>query len=100
MSCERKEPNHGYTYSEIYSDERYDYIHVLIPRAKAKKLFPNPMRLLTKGECFDVLALNIELPQPGEWTHYLLSPRDKYLLLFRRTRVDHEVNVPSSANTA
>lgn len=67
-------------YSEVYSDEKYEYRHAILPRSISKRL-PDPMRLLTEKE-WRGLGIN----QSFFWEHYLLHKPEPNVLLFRRLK--------------
>ena len=67
-------------YSERYSDDVYEYRHVILPPKICRRL-PCPHRLLTENECRDLGVIQ----SPG-WIHYLIHEREPFILLFRRPK--------------
>jgi len=64
-------------YSEKYTDEQYEYRHVLLPK-EVYKTMPKG-RLLTEMEW---RALGVQ--QSRGWIHYEVHKPEPYILLFRR----------------
>ena len=64
-------------YSEKYSDDLYEYRHVLLPKEVYKKLPRN--RLLTEMEW-----RSIGVQQSRGWVHYEIHKPEPFILLFRR----------------
>merc|ERR1719491_2814138 len=68
-------------YSERYNDSKYEYRHVILPKAKAKemfRLFGGP-RLLEEQEW-----RSIGVQQSRGWGHYEMHRPEPHILLFRR----------------
>lgn len=65
-------------YSERYSDDVYEYRHVLLPREIAKRL-PDPPRLLSETEW-----RGLGVMQSRGWVHYEIHRPEPHILLFRR----------------
>mmetsp|Transcript_62891 Transcript_62891/g.175821 ORF Transcript_62891/g.175821 Transcript_62891/m.175821 type:complete len:99 (+) Transcript_62891:71-367(+) len=68
-------------YSEKYSDDKYEYRHVILPKAIAKD-----MHKMTK--CQRVLAekewRDLGVQQSYGWAHYEIHRPEPHILLFRR----------------
>ena len=64
-------------YSEKYSDDLYEYRHVLLPKEIYKKLPRN--RLLNEMEW-----RSIGVQQSRGWVHYEIHKPEPFILLFRR----------------
>lgn len=69
-------------YSEKYSDNNYEYRHVILPSELAK-LVPRT-HLMTETEW-----RNLGVQQSPHWVHYMLHGPEPHILLFRRKK-----NVP------
>ncbi|XP_046662634.1 cyclin-dependent kinases regulatory subunit-like [Homalodisca vitripennis] len=74
-------------YSDRYSDEKYEYRHVILPVDLAKKVPKN--HLMTETEW-----RNLGVQQSPGWIHYMMHGPEPHVLLFRRVRTD----VPSAGN--
>ncbi|XP_053640979.1 cyclin-dependent kinases regulatory subunit isoform X2 [Cherax quadricarinatus] len=70
-------------YSEKYSDDKYEYRHVILPSDVAK-LVPKT-HLMTETEW-----RNLGVQQSPGWVHYLVHSPEPHILLFRRPRTDLE----------
>ncbi|XP_023323814.1 cyclin-dependent kinases regulatory subunit isoform X2 [Eurytemora carolleeae] len=68
------------TYSDKYSDEEFEYRHVILPPNIAKQVPRN--HLLTETEW-----RNIGVEQSIGWVHYMLHTPEPHILLFRRKTV-------------
>ncbi|KAH7107597.1 CKS-domain-containing protein [Auriculariales sp. MPI-PUGE-AT-0066] len=76
-------------YSERYSDDHYEYRHVILPKGMLKylpqNLFspedPNVMRLLSESEW-----RGIGITQSLGWEHYEVHAPEPHVLLFRRDK--------------
>ncbi|KAI0784392.1 regulatory subunit of cyclin-dependent kinase [Abortiporus biennis] len=76
-------------YSERYSDDEYEYRHVILPKPLFKmipKQFFNPdntgtLRLLTENEW-----RGIGITQSLGWEHYEVHAPEPHVLLFRRRK--------------
>ncbi|MDR3549243.1 MAG: cyclin-dependent kinases regulatory subunit [Candidatus Pacebacteria bacterium] len=64
-------------YSDKYSDDKYEYRHVLLPKETYKSMPKS--RLLTESEW---RALGVQ--QSRGWVHYEIHKPEPYILLFRR----------------
>ena len=64
-------------YSEKYSDELYEYRHVLLPKAIMKQIPKN--RLLDEMEW-----RRLGITQSRGWVHYEIFKPEPFVLLFRR----------------
>jgi cyclin-dependent kinase regulatory subunit CKS1 len=65
-------------YSKRYSDDQFEYRHVILPKDIAKKL-PDPPRLLTETEWH-----GLGVHQSDGWMHYEIHGPEPHILLFRR----------------
>mmetsp|Transcript_13457 Transcript_13457/g.22158 ORF Transcript_13457/g.22158 Transcript_13457/m.22158 type:complete len:102 (+) Transcript_13457:87-392(+) len=68
-------------YSDKYSDDRYEYRHVILPRQTAKEMFKatGGKRLLEEGEW-----RGLGVTQSRGWGHYEIHRPEPHILLFRR----------------
>ncbi len=66
-------------YSEKYTDDMFEYRHVLLPNKVYKKMPKG--RLLTEEEW---RALGVQ--QSRGWVHYEVHRPEPYILLFRRPK--------------
>ena len=64
-------------YSDKYTDEKYEYRHVQLPKEVYKTMPKN--RLLSESEW---RALGVQ--QSRGWVHYEIHKPEPYILLFRR----------------
>jgi cyclin-dependent kinase regulatory subunit CKS1 len=69
------------TYSDRYSDDIYEYRHVILDEIAFKKL-PTPYRLFSETE-----LRNIGVQQSKGWIHYDVYHPEPYVLLFRRKKI-------------
>jgi len=85
-------------YSERYSDDDFEYRHVILPKPMLKMIpknyFENPqrpqvLRLLTENEW-----RGIGIAQSLGWQHYEIHAPEPHVLLFRRSKS----SVPVAAN--
>lgn len=67
-------------YSDVYSDDTYDYRHVILPRDKAK-LLPYPMRILEEN-----VWRGLGVQQSKGWEHWTIFPPEPHVLIFRRPK--------------
>lgn len=65
------------SYSEKYSDNKYEYRHVTIPKELVKRL---PKRLMTEDEW-----RRFGVQQSRGWEHYMIHTPEPQILCFRRT---------------
>jgi len=65
-------------YSEKYSDDMYEYRHVILPREISKRL-PDPPKLLS-----DEAWRSLGVQQSRGWNHYEIHKPEPHILLFRR----------------
>jgi cyclin-dependent kinase regulatory subunit CKS1 len=81
-------------YSHKYTDDKYEYRHVILPKDLAKMLPPN--KLLSEDEW---RALGIQ--QSYGWIHYLIHSPEPHILLFRREKdyIQRYGNVPRESIT-
>mmetsp|Transcript_30537 Transcript_30537/g.55358 ORF Transcript_30537/g.55358 Transcript_30537/m.55358 type:complete len:103 (+) Transcript_30537:58-366(+) len=70
-------------YSEKYQDQRYEYRHVILPKAILKEMYgifaPGKPRLLTENEW-----RGLGVTQSRGWQHYETHRPEPHILLFRR----------------
>lgn len=64
-------------YSEKYEDDKYEYRHVLLPKALFKQM-PRS-RLLSEDEW-----RSLGVQQSRGWVHYMIHQPEPHILLFRR----------------
>eukprot|EP00466_Bigelowiella_natans_P010263 jgi/Bigna1/130691/aug1.12_g5399 len=64
-------------YSEKYSDSKFEYRHVILPKEMTKQLPKG--RLLTEKEWRE-----IGVQQSRGWAHYEIHKPEPHILLFRR----------------
>jgi cyclin-dependent kinase regulatory subunit CKS1 len=67
-------------YSDKYSDDKYEYRHVILPSHLKSKL-PHPMRLMTEKEW-----RGLGVCQSLGWEHYEIYKPELHVLLFRRLK--------------
>lgn len=65
------------SYSEKYTDEKYEYRHVILPPDIAKLVPKN--HLMTETEW-----RNLGVQQSPGWVHYMVHSPEPHVLLFRR----------------
>jgi len=65
-------------YSDKYTDDYYEYRHVILPKEIAKRL-PKPMRILSETEW-----RTLGVQQSLGWAHYEVHAPEPHVLLFRR----------------
>jgi len=65
------------TYSDKYSDDKYEYRHVILPKELAE-LVPRT-HLMTESEW-----RNLGVQQSPGWIHYLIHDPEPHILLFKR----------------
>jgi len=76
-------------YSEKYSDDEYEYRHVILPKALAKKLYAT-YGSGNKGNTSKTVLLSEEqwrglgVQQSRGWVHYECHRPEPHILLFRR----------------
>ncbi|XP_057297519.1 cyclin-dependent kinases regulatory subunit-like [Hydractinia symbiolongicarpus] len=70
--------SHQIYYSDKYTDEHYEYRHVLLPKQLAK-LVPQS-RLMTEAEW-----RKLGVTQSRGWVHYLYHAPEPNILCFRRS---------------
>ena len=63
-------------YSEKYSDDKYEYRHVILPKELARNL---PKKLMAENEW-----RGIGVQQSRGWAHYAIHRPEPHILLFRR----------------
>ncbi|GAB1869732.1 Cyclin-dependent kinases regulatory subunit [Camponotus japonicus] len=68
-------------YSEKYSDDKYEYRHVILPFDLAKHV--PKTHLMTETEW-----RNLGVQQSPGWVHYMMHGPEPHVLLFRRLRTD------------
>ncbi|GFU52551.1 cyclin-dependent kinases regulatory subunit 1 [Nephila pilipes] len=64
-------------YSEKYSDDLYEYRHVILPSDIAESVPRN--HLMTETEW-----RNLGVQQSASWVHYMVHTPEPHILLFRR----------------
>ncbi|KAK2711417.1 hypothetical protein QYM36_012558 [Artemia franciscana] len=74
-------------YSEKYSDDLYEYRHVILPIELAK-IVPRT-HLMTETEW-----RNLGVQQSPGWVHYMIHSPEPHILLFRRPRPDQPLSFP------
>ncbi|KAI0780631.1 CKS-domain-containing protein [Trametes elegans] len=90
-------------YSERYSDDEYEYRHVILPKPLFKmipKQFFNPdntgtLRLLTEEEW-----RGIGITQSLGWEHYEVHAPEPHVLLFRRPKSFDQVQAAMNGRNA
>ncbi|CAK1546851.1 unnamed protein product [Leptosia nina] len=75
-------------YSERYSDDVYEYRHVILP-ADIARLVPKS-HLMTETEW-----RNLGVQQSPGWLHFMVHNPEPHVLLFRRPRSDYPAPVNS-----
>ncbi|KAM0733361.1 putative cyclin-dependent kinases regulatory subunit [Formica fusca] len=68
-------------YSEKYSDDKYEYRHVILPIDLARHV--PKTHLMTETEW-----RNLGVQQSPGWVHYMMHGPEPHVLLFRRLRTD------------
>mmetsp|Transcript_104023 Transcript_104023/g.320877 ORF Transcript_104023/g.320877 Transcript_104023/m.320877 type:complete len:105 (-) Transcript_104023:332-646(-) len=68
-------------YSEKYADDKFEYRHVILPKAIAKDMYKltSGKRLLEEDEW-----RNLGVTQSRGWAHYEIHRPEPHILLFRR----------------
>ncbi|XP_071640703.1 cyclin-dependent kinases regulatory subunit isoform X2 [Temnothorax longispinosus] len=74
-------PVENIQYSEKYSDDRYEYRHVILPLDIARHV--PKTHLMTETEW-----RNLGVQQSPGWVHYMMHGPEPHVLLFRRMRTD------------
>ncbi|XP_029667722.1 cyclin-dependent kinases regulatory subunit-like isoform X1 [Formica exsecta] len=77
----RKMPVDQIQYSEKYSDDKYEYRHVILPIDLARHV--PKTHLMTETEW-----RNLGVQQSPGWVHYMMHGPEPHVLLFRRLRTD------------
>ena len=70
------------TYSDRYSDDVYEYRHVILP-SRIADLLPRPHRLLTEEEW-----RSLGVQQSLGWIHYSIYRPEPHVMLFRRPKTN------------
>ncbi|KFM78105.1 Cyclin-dependent kinases regulatory subunit 1, partial [Stegodyphus mimosarum] len=70
-------------YSEKYSDDKYEYRHVMLP-PDITELVPRN-HLMTETEW-----RNIGVQQSLNWIHYMVHTPEPHVLLFRKSKTKRE----------
>jgi cyclin-dependent kinase regulatory subunit CKS1 len=78
MRCPIDSKLYAYSYSELYSDAKYEYRHIILPKDVIQHL-PNQKDLLTPKQ-WAQLGVN---QSPG-WVNYMTHSQSPAVLLFRR----------------
>ncbi|KOB78862.1 Cyclin-dependent kinases regulatory subunit [Operophtera brumata] len=73
-------------YSERYTDDVYEYRHVILPQDIAR-LVPKS-HLMTETEW-----RNLGVQQSPGWLHFMVHNPEPHVLLFRRPRTDNQTPV-------
>ena len=74
-------PNKNIYYSDKYTDEKFEYRHVMLPKDLAK-LVPKT-HLMSETEW-----RNLGVQQSQGWVHYMTHDPEPHILLFRRAAPD------------
>lgn len=69
---------HDMSYSEKYTDESYEYRHVIVPKDLVKRI---PKRLMTETEW-----RTLGVQQSRGWQHYMIHTPEPQVLCFRRPK--------------
>jgi len=80
----------GFTYSEKYTDSKYEYRHVTIPKEKVKEL---PVEGLMSEEEWRELGIQ----QSVGWIHYHRHLPEPHIVLFRRPLSEPLVELQSAS---
>jgi len=78
-------------YSDKYTDEVFEYRHVILPPDLAK-ILPRT-HLLTETEW-----RNLGVQQSPGWVHFMIHPPEPHILLFRRIMSVDSENQPPPEN--
>ncbi|KAK7865086.1 hypothetical protein R5R35_014623 [Gryllus longicercus] len=76
-------PVHQIQYSEKYSDDQFEYRHVILPEDLARQVPKS--HLMTETEW-----RNLGVQQSPGWVHYMIHTPEPHVLLFRRFRTDDQ----------
>ncbi|XP_011496755.1 PREDICTED: cyclin-dependent kinases regulatory subunit [Ceratosolen solmsi marchali] len=68
-------------YSEKYSDDKYEYRHVILPSDVGRRVPKS--HLMTETEW-----RNLGVQQSPGWVHYMMHGPEPHILLFRKPRTD------------
>ncbi|XP_076659241.1 cyclin-dependent kinases regulatory subunit [Halictus rubicundus] len=68
-------------YSEKYSDDKYEYRHVILPIELARHVPKTHLMSETEWR-------NLGVQQSPGWVHYMMHVPEPHVLLFRRPRTD------------
>lgn len=71
-------PNKNIYYSDKYTDEKYEYRHVMLPKEVAKQV--PKTHLMSEAEW-----RNLGVQQSRGWVHYMAHEPEPHILLFRRS---------------
>ena len=74
-------------YSDKYTDEKYEYRHVMLPK-DLSKLVPKT-HLMSEKEW-----RNLGVQQSQGWVHYMFHDPEPHILLFRRPTTTGNQNQP------
>ncbi|KAJ8709436.1 hypothetical protein PYW07_009262 [Mythimna separata] len=73
-------------YSERYTDDVYEYRHVILP--------PDIARLVPKSHLMtETEWRNLGVQQSPGWLHFMVHNPEPHVLLFRRPRTDNQAPV-------
>ncbi|KAK2576948.1 hypothetical protein KPH14_005561 [Odynerus spinipes] len=67
-------------YSERYTDDNYEYRHVILPADLAKHVPKTHLMSETEWR-------NLGVQQSPRWVHYMMHGPEPHVLLFRRPRL-------------
>lgn len=70
-------PNKNIYYSDKYTDEKYEYRHVMLPKEIAKQV--PKTHLMSESEW-----RSLGVQQSRGWVHYMAHEPEPHILLFRR----------------
>uniref|UniRef100_A0A914WZK2 Cyclin-dependent kinases regulatory subunit n=1 Tax=Plectus sambesii TaxID=2011161 RepID=A0A914WZK2_9BILA len=68
-------------YSDKYTDDKYEFRHVIIPKEFVKHI--SKTHLMTETEW-----RNLGIAQSPGWVHYMIHQPEPHVLMFRRLRTD------------
>merc|ERR1712083_369118 len=74
---ERKMPSKNIYYSDKYTDEKFEYRHVMLPKDLAKQVPKSHLMSETEWRSLGV-------QQSQGWIHYMTHDPEPHILLFRR----------------
>ncbi|XP_053989237.1 uncharacterized protein LOC128881877 isoform X2 [Hylaeus volcanicus] len=77
-------------YSEKYSDDKYEYRHVILPLDLARHVPKTHLMSETEWR-------NLGVQQSPGWVHYMMHVPEPHVLLFRRPRTDCLITTRSTS---